>query len=152
MGRLQRAADLATFAQKILLDGVGRDENIRRFGLEMILRGPEKAEAFFGYFQITGTVIRNRNGRFVHNNKLLSCQKSLRADSILKTCRNSESRENCRPENLRNRRLASAATPCKQYPSQAAKKQIKTSAIVKNGSSNLDFTPPVSLTFRQSGE
>lgn len=52
MGRLEPTFDEATFTEKILLDAVGRDEDVRGFGLKFILDGAEEAESFLGDFEI----------------------------------------------------------------------------------------------------
>ena len=52
MGRLEPTFYEATFAEKILLDAVGRDEDVRGFGLKFILDGAEEAESFLGDFEI----------------------------------------------------------------------------------------------------
>jgi hypothetical protein len=48
---------MAALAQKIAADGVGRDEDVGRFGMKMIRGGAQEAEAFLGNFQVTGTVV-----------------------------------------------------------------------------------------------
>ena len=66
--RLGRPCHEAAFPQKIALDGVRRDENIRRFGMEMVLGGAEKTETFFGDFEIPGTGFRRGGaGRSCHS-------------------------------------------------------------------------------------
>ena len=57
MRRLGRALDEAAFAQEIALDGVGRDENVRRFRVKMVFGGAQEAEAFFGDFEVTRAVV-----------------------------------------------------------------------------------------------
>lgn len=52
MGRLEPTFDEATFTEKILLNAVGRDEDVRGFGLKFILDGAEEAESFLGDFEI----------------------------------------------------------------------------------------------------
>ena len=55
---LERAGHQRAFAQEVLFDGVGRDEDVRRFGLKMVVRRAEESEPFFGDFQISGTIFR----------------------------------------------------------------------------------------------
>src|SRR5204863_3720671 len=51
------AFDQAAFAQEAALDGVGGDENVGGFGMEMVFGSPQEAEAFFGDFEIAGAPI-----------------------------------------------------------------------------------------------
>jgi hypothetical protein len=55
MGRLRRADDLAAFAEEIAFNRVRRDEDVRRFGVEMILGRAEEAKSLFRDFKIAGT-------------------------------------------------------------------------------------------------
>ena len=56
MRRLRGALDEAAFAQKTAADGVGRDKDVRRLGMKMILRWcGRKPETLFGDFEIAGS-------------------------------------------------------------------------------------------------
>jgi hypothetical protein len=67
MGRLQATGDKTPFAQKALLDGVGRDENVRRLGLEMVVGGPKEPEALFRDFEVAGPNLGCGAVRVTHN-------------------------------------------------------------------------------------
>jgi hypothetical protein len=54
---LRRALDEAALAQEIAFDCVGRNKDVRRLGVEMVLSGPQKAEAFFGDFEVARPMI-----------------------------------------------------------------------------------------------
>ena len=58
MRRLRRPVNQAALAQKAAPDGVGRDKDVRRLRMIMVLRGAQKPEAFFGNLQIAGAVVR----------------------------------------------------------------------------------------------
>jgi hypothetical protein len=64
--RLGRARYQAAFPQEIPLDRVRRDENVRRLGVEMVLRGPQESETFFGNLKVTGTGFRPVIWRCTH--------------------------------------------------------------------------------------
>ena len=54
---LGRAHHETAFAQKIALDRIGRDEDVRRLGMKMVGRRAQEAEAFLGDFEIPGAVV-----------------------------------------------------------------------------------------------
>ncbi len=55
--RLGRPCDQAAFPQETAFDRIGRDENVRRFRVEMILGRTEESEALFGDLQVARPVI-----------------------------------------------------------------------------------------------
>ena len=57
MRRLGGAFNEAALTEEIALDGVRRYENVRGFRVIMVLGGPQKAEAFFGDFEVTRPVV-----------------------------------------------------------------------------------------------
>src|SRR5205807_9532300 len=90
------------------LDRVWRDEDVGRFGLEVVFRRAEKTESFFGNFQIAGTVVRRAIGLSAHSSIVFvrrTCPSSWHESHM-----NFEFRENRRPEPLRNHSLFLEAT------------------------------------------
>jgi len=57
---LEPAFDEAAFAEEVLLDAVGRDEDVRGLGLELVLDGTEEAEALLSDFEVAGAYLRGR--------------------------------------------------------------------------------------------
>ena len=85
MGRLERAGDEAAFAQEAFLDAVGRNEDVRGFGMEMVVGRPKEAEAFLGDFQVAGTAFQRVAGLIAHK-----CRCNLLSKAASGTPRNSK--------------------------------------------------------------
>jgi hypothetical protein len=66
MRRLRGADNMAALAQKIAADGIGRDEDIRRLRVEMILGRAQEPEAFFRDFEIARAVVGIRRLVAIH--------------------------------------------------------------------------------------
>ena len=58
MGRLQGTGYQGAFAQKVLLDGVRRDKDVGRFGVEMVIGRAKETEPLFRDFEVTGAILR----------------------------------------------------------------------------------------------
>ena len=52
---LSRAFHQTALPQETPFDGIGRDENVGRFRVEMVLSRSQETEALFGDLQVTGT-------------------------------------------------------------------------------------------------
>src|SRR5215216_4849083 len=68
MRRLKTSSDVTAFPKKTFLDGVRRDEDVGRLGLEMVVFRPKKPKSLLRNFKVTGSHFSGRDaGRVAHN-------------------------------------------------------------------------------------